>query len=324
MVGCVIVYKNKIIGEGYTGPYGGSHAEVNAINAVKDKSLLSQATLYVTLEPCSHHGKTPPCTNLILEYNIPKVVIGLKDPHDKVAGKGIKKLEASGCKVTTGILKEECRKHHKRFLTFHGQKRPYIILKWAETLDGFIAPDDSIRKSTPEPFWITNRYSKQLVHQWRTEEQAILVGTKTVLADNPELSVRNWKGNHPIRVIIDQNLTIPSNYHVLDKTVKTILLTQIEDQTNYKEGIDYEVIDFFIPLGPQICSVLHKHNITSVIVEGGTKTLQTFIDEDLWDEARIFKGTSTFGHGTAAPRISGKLIESTPILSDNLSLLKHD
>ena len=204
MVGCVVVHDGKIIGEGYTSPYGGPHAEVNAINSVKDKKLLSKATLYVTLEPCSHYGKTPPCADLIAAHKIPQVVIGLKDPHSKVAGKGIEKLEQSGCEVTVGILEEACRWHLKRFLSFHERNRPYIILKWAESKDGFIAPEANKRNSEPEPFWITNTYSQQLVHKWRSEEQAILVGTNTVLEDNPKLTSRNWTGKNPIRVSFGQ------------------------------------------------------------------------------------------------------------------------
>ncbi len=324
MVGCVIVHNDKIIGEGFTNPYGGAHAEVNAINSVKDKKLLSNAVLYVSLEPCSHFGKTPPCTNLIIEHKIPEVFIGLQDPHDKVAGRGIEKLKASGCKVTIGVLEKECRVHHKRFLSFQEKKRPYIILKWAETEDGFMAPASKMRAKNPTPFWITNTYSKQLVHKWRSEEQAILVGTNTVLADNPKLNVRNWEGKHPIRVILDKDLNVPSNFHVLNAKIKTIVLTQTDDSSKYLNGIDYELIDFSSEIVQQICSVLFKHSITSLFVEGGSKTLQTFIDSDLWDEARIFKGTTTFNSGIPSPKISGKLIETKPIISDTLSLLIND
>lgn len=324
MVGSVIVYQDKIIGEGYTSPYGGAHAEVNTINSVQDKKLLERATLYVTLEPCSHFGKTPPCADLIIKWKIPEVVIGLKDPHDRVAGAGIKKLRDSGCKVTVGILEQECREHHKRFLTFQEEKRPYIILKWAETQDGFIAPDKNRRKENPEPFWISNTYSKQLVHQWRSEEQSILVGTQTALADNPKLSVRTWEGKSPIRVILDRNLKIPSDFHVLDKSVDTILFTEESDTSKYLDGISYELIDFSKKIGEQICEALHKHSITSLLIEGGAKTLQTFIDEGLWDEARIFTGTTQFNTGIQAPRISGQLVEIQKIVADTLSILKND
>ncbi len=324
MVGSILVHNHKIIGEGYTSPYGGPHAEVNAINAVQDKELLKQSTIYVTLEPCSHFGKTPPCAELIIDSEIPKVVIGLQDPHDKVAGKGIEKLREAGCEVTLGVLEAECREHHKRFLTYQEKKRPYIILKWAETQDGFIAPDKVKRKDNPEPFWISNTYSKQLVHQWRSEEQAILVGTQTVLEDNPKLNVRTWEGKNPIRVIVDRSLKIPPHFHVLDQSVHTLVLTAEKDSSKYLDGITYELLDFTKPVANQICNLLHKHSISNVLVEGGTKTLQTFIDEELWDEARIFKGASAFHSGTLAPVISGKLVHSEKIISDTLSILKHD
>ncbi|SNZ00658.1 diaminohydroxyphosphoribosylaminopyrimidine deaminase [Flagellimonas pacifica] len=324
MVGCVIVYHEKIIGEGFTSPYGGNHAEVNAIESVVDKSLLSKSTLYVTLEPCSHHGKTPPCSALIIKHQIPEVIIGLKDPHDKVAGKGIKKLEASGCKVSVGVLEDECRRHHKRFLVFHEKNRPYIILKWAEAQDGFLAPNKSQRTENPQPFWITNTYSKQMVHQWRSEEQAILVGTKTVLEDNPKLTTRNWKGKNPIRVILDSGLKISEEFHVMDGSVKTIVLTEVKEESKYLGGIDYEVIDFSNSLASQICGVLHKHSITSILIEGGSQTLQTFIDEGFWDEARIFTGATIFENGISAPIVSGKLLKTIPILSDTLTTYVND
>lgn len=324
MVGCVIVHEGKIIGEGYTSPYGGPHAEVNAIRSVQDKSLLGKATLYVTLEPCSHYGKTPPCADLIVQHAIPEVVIGIKDPHDKVAGKGIQKLEAAGCKVTVGVLEEECREHLKRFLTFQERKRPYIILKWAETQDGFIAPEPKLRNSKPEPFWITNPYSKQLVHQWRSQEQAILVGTQTVLEDNPKLTTRDWSGKNPVRVVLDRDLRIDSTFHVMDPTVKTLVLTQVNDATRYCEGIVYEVIDFSKAIAAQICHVLHQHAITSIIIEGGSRTLQTFIDENLWDEARVFTGTSVFGSGVPAPRLQKKPTSEQSILTDTLSIFTND
>lgn len=324
MVGSVIVYQEKIIGEGYTSPYGGNHAEVNAIDSVEDKSLLPKSTLYVTLEPCSHHGKTPPCANLIAKHRIQHVVIGLQDPHSKVAGKGIQKLETSGCKVIVGVLDELCRKHHRRFLTFHERKRPYIILKWAETQDGFIAPDKSLRKDNPQPFWITNPHSKQLVHRWRSEEQAILVGTNTVLEDNPKLTVRNWYGKHPIRVVLDRELKIPEVFHVFDKSVKTIVLTGTSESSLYLEGVDYEVIDFTKPLGSEVCEVLYRHSINSVLIEGGSQTLETFIQENLWDEARVFTGASHFGTGIKAPKLSGKPMELITILSDTLATYIND
>ncbi|WP_072765303.1 bifunctional diaminohydroxyphosphoribosylaminopyrimidine deaminase/5-amino-6-(5-phosphoribosylamino)uracil reductase RibD [Arenibacter nanhaiticus] len=324
MVGSVIVHNDKIIGEGYTSPYGGPHAEVNAILSVADPSVLAEATIYVTLEPCSHFGKTPPCADLILKHKIPNVVIGLLDPHEKVAGKGIEKLKAAGCHVSVGVLKKECKDHHKRFLTFYEKNRPYIILKWAETSDGYIAPSQEKRNSTPEPFWITNANSQQMVHQWRSEEQAILVGTNTALQDNPKLDVRHWKGKNPIRIVIDKALKIPSHYHLMDGSVKTIVLTAVEETNAHIKDIDYEIIDFSGNIAQQICEVLHKHQILSVIIEGGSQTLQSFISENLWDEARIFIGKPVFGKGLKAPTINGRRHSEQYIDTDNLIFLKND
>lgn len=291
MVGSVIVYKNKIIGEGYTNPYGGAHAEVNAIQSVTNTALLHEATLYVTLEPCSHFGKTPPCSDLIIKHKIPNVVIGTIDTHSKVAGNGIKKLKTNGCHVTVGVLENECKKHHKRFFTFHNNKRPYIILKWAETSNGFIAPQ---QKSNQQPVWITNTASRQLVHKWRAEEQAILIGTNTVLEDNPSLTTRDWKGKNPIRVVIDKNNKLPKTLSVFNNEAKTIVISENN-------------VNFNISLAKQICDTLFNHDINSVIIEGGTKTLQTFIDENLWDEARVFTGVVNFKNGTKGPVLKGEL-----------------
>lgn len=320
VVGAVIVYNDQIIGEGYTSPYGGSHAERNAIHSVSDTSLLPEATLYVTLEPCCHHGKTPPCTDLIIEKGIKKVVIGILDPHEKVAGKGVEKLKEAGCEVLTGILEAECREHHKRFLTFHEKKRPYIILKWAETIDGFIAPAKELRTNTAEPFWISSTLSRQLVHQWRAEEQGILIGTNTALADNPKLDVRHFKGENPTRIILDRTLKIQQPSHVLNGSVQTIILTESRNKENYQKKCTYEVIDFEKRLAESICEVLHKHHLTSVIIEGGAKTLQTFVDADLWDEARVFKGPIKFEKGISAPHFEGKLISETRIAEDQLQI----
>lgn len=324
MVGCVIVHNNKIIGEGFTSPYGGPHAEVNAIEAVPDKSLLREATLYVTLEPCSHFGKTPPCADLIIKYTIPKVVVGVLDPHDKVSGKGIERLRDAGCEVLVGVLEEKCREHHKRFLTYHEKARPYVILKWAQTLDGYIAPDKSVRNAAPEPFWITNTYSRQRVHQWRSEEQAILVGTQTVLEDNPKLDVRHWKGQSPLRVILDRSLKIGKDFQVLDGSIPTLLLTSISDSSRYVEGITYEVLDFSVDLVEKICDVLHKHQVLSLLIEGGAQTLQAFIDSGLWDEARVFTGNRTFKNGIAAPKFSGSLLQTASIGTDTLHIYQND
>lgn len=324
MVGAVIVYKDAIIGEGYTSPYGGSHAEVNAIQSVKDKSLLVKATIYVTLEPCAHYGKTPPCADLIIKHNIPNVIIGLRDPHKKVAGAGIQKLKNAGISVISGVLEKECREHHKRFLCFHEKKRPYIILKWAASKDGFIAPSAAQRNHKVEPFWITTNKSRQLVHQWRSEEQGILVGTTTVLADNPKLDVRNWYGKAPTRIVIDRSLKIDSSYSVFDGSAQTIVITAKENTTKRHAAVIYEAIDFNDNVAQQVCDVLFKHNILSVIIEGGTKTLDTFITAELWDEARVFTGTSTFTTGTKAPFFKGEKMQTINLGKDTLTLYSND
>lgn len=308
MVGSVIVHNNKIIGEGYTSNYGGNHAEVNAIAAVTNKNLLKESILYVTLEPCSHYGKTPPCSDLIIKHQIPNVVIGCVDDHVKVAGKGIAALQNNNINVTVGILEEECKNHHKRFFTFHNKKRPYIILKWAETADGFIAP---ISKSEQKPVWISNKYSRQLTHKWRAEEHAILVGTNTVIQDNPSLTTRDWMGKNPIRVLIDKENKLSKDYRIFNNEAKTIIINKNN-------------IDFSKHVGKQICDVLYSKNITSIIIEGGRKTLQTFINENLWDEARVFKGDTCFKKGIEAPIISGKKISDTKVSTDTLKIYKND
>ncbi|MGB1232144.1 MAG: bifunctional diaminohydroxyphosphoribosylaminopyrimidine deaminase/5-amino-6-(5-phosphoribosylamino)uracil reductase RibD [Winogradskyella sp.] len=308
MVGAVIVCNGTIIGEGFTDNYGGNHAEVNAINAVKDKTLLAKSTLYVTLEPCSHFGKTPPCSHLIIKYKIPKVVIGCIDDNPEVAGQGIAQLKAAGCKVMVGVLEAECKAHHKRFFTFHNKKRPYIILKWAETRDGFIAPNT---KNEQKPVWITTIYSRQLVHKWRAEEQAILVGKTTVLEDNPSLSVRDWAGKNPTRIVLDSASKLNTNFNVFNNEAETIRVTNNE-------------IDFTTPIANQICNLLYKNNINSVIIEGGRKTLQTFIDENLWDKANVFVGSVEFNTGTKAPKLEGTLILESKIETDTLKIYTND
>jgi len=321
MVGSVIVYDNKIIGEGWHKKAGEPHAEVNAINSVKDKSLLKKATIYVSLEPCSHFGKTPPCSDLIIKNEIPQVIIGTVDPNVKVAGNGIKKLIAAGINVTVGVLENECLELNKRFFTFHQKKRPYLILKWAESQDGFISPKV---KSEQKPVWITNTYSRQLVHKWRSEEEAILVGTQTVIDDNPKLDVRNWTGNNPIRIILDQNNRISENSHVLDNQVKTIVFSKTKTKPD-RENLIFEIVDFKKNILSQVKDVLYKHQIQSVIIEGGRETLQTFIDANLWDEARVFKGNIFLKEGTKAPILSKPYLEKQKIGQDELIISRnHD
>lgn len=309
LVGSVIVCNNEIIGEGWHRKSGEPHAEVNAINSVKDKSLLSKSTIYVSLEPCSHFGKTPPCCDLIIANKIPNVVIGTIDPFAKVAGTGIKKLIEAGKNVTVGILEDECNELNKRFFTFHNKKRPYIILKWAESQDGFIAP---LTKEKKEPVWITNEFARQLVHKWRSEEQAILVGTNTIIEDNPSLTTRDWSGNHPIRIVLDQNNRISKESHIFDNQVKSITINK--ENINFNNNIALEITDF-----------LFNEGIQSVIIEGGRQTLQTFIEANIWDEARVFRGEIYFKSGTKAPTISGENSKKEKILNDELlTFFNHD
>lgn len=309
LVGSVIVYNNRIIGEGWHRKSGEPHAEVNAINSVKNKLLLSKSTIYVSLEPCSHFGKTPPCCDLIIANKIPNVVIGTLDPFAKVSGNGIKKLLEAGKNVTVGILEDECNKLNKRFFTFHNKKRPYIILKWAESQDGFIAP---ISREKKEPVWITNEFSRQLVHKWRSEEEAILVGTNTVLTDNPSLTVRDWTGNNPVRIVLDQNNKISKESHIFDNQTRTISITK--DNISFDNDLAYKIATY-----------LYENTIQSVIIEGGKQTLQTFIDANLWDEARIFKGQIFFNQGTKAPNIKINNTKKQQILTDELILFfNHD
>ncbi|MGV3697169.1 bifunctional diaminohydroxyphosphoribosylaminopyrimidine deaminase/5-amino-6-(5-phosphoribosylamino)uracil reductase RibD [Flavobacterium sp.] len=320
MVGSVIVHNGKIIGEGWHRKSGEAHAEVNAINSVKDQSLLSKSTVYVSLEPCSHFGKTPPCCDLIIRHNIPNVVVGTLDPHSKVAGAGIQRLQEHGVGVTVGILEKECSELNKRFFTFHNKKRPYIVLKWAESPDGFIAP---VSKDKQEPVWISNVYSRQLVHKWRSEEQAILVGTKTVLDDNPKLDVRDWEGENPIRVVLDRSGKIPNHLFVKDRTVKTIIITEQENLTS-SENCIYENAIFDDELTKNIVHILYKYGIQSIIIEGGRQTLQSFIDDNLWDEARVFIGNKHLKKGVKAPDLDADF-QAKKIKGDQLKLyFNHD
>jgi diaminohydroxyphosphoribosylaminopyrimidine deaminase / 5-amino-6-(5-phosphoribosylamino)uracil reductase len=321
MVGSVIVYEGKIIGEGWHKKAGEPHAEVNAVNSVQDKSLLKKSTIYVSLEPCSHFGKTPPCCDLIIKYKIPNVIIGTVDPFSEVSGNGIKKLIEAGKNVTVGILEDECTILNKRFFTFHQKKKPYIILKWAQSHDGFIAP---LEKNEKKPVWISNTYSRQLVHKWRTEEQAILVGTQTVIDDNPKLNARDWQGNNPIRIALDQNNRIPRENAIFDNEIKTIVFTNAEN-TISSENTIFERINFKDNLAGQIIDSLYNHNIQSVIIEGGLQTLQTFIDANLWEEARIFTGTTFLGNGIKAPKLPKTNSEKHFIENDELIIVRnHD
>jgi diaminohydroxyphosphoribosylaminopyrimidine deaminase/5-amino-6-(5-phosphoribosylamino)uracil reductase len=318
-VGAVVVADGQIIGEGFTSSYGGNHAEVNAIASVKHRELLKKATIYVTLEPCSHYGKTPPCSDLIIRSGIPNVVVGCLDTNSLVAGKGIEKLRKAGCHVIVGVLEEECKEQHKRFFTFHNKKRPYIILKWAASQDGFIAPED---RNERKPVWITNRMSRQLVHQWRAEEHGILVGTNTAIQDNPKLNVRTFYGENPVRIVIDRELKVPIDSYVYDQFAKTIFFT--EQKRDSEECLIFERIDFSENLPEKICEVLHRHQIQSMIVEGGTQTLQSFIDSGLWNEARVFMGEVCFEKGVKAPVFEQKEFITQQLGSDILKFYKND
>jgi len=328
-VGALLVYNGRIIGEGHTSPYGGPHGEVNCINSVKeeDRHLIADATLYVSLEPCSHYGKTPPCCDLIIQHQIKNIVVGTPDPHEKVSGNGIRKLKEAGKNVMVGILEKECRESNRRFFTFHEKLRPYIILKWAESADGYLSPkkrssdgsivgeQDDIEKK--QPVWITNPYSRQLVHKWRSEEAAIVVGTQTVLDDNPQLDVRDWTGPNPVRIVLDQHNRISDNYFIKNLKIKTIVLTAQHNLPNL-ENLLYETVPFDDRLPHAVMEVLHRHGLLSVIIEGGRQTLQTFIDVGLWDEARVFKGTTIFSDGTKAPDFKAIANERHTLQQDQL------
>lgn len=322
MVGSVVVLNDVVIGEGWHRKAGEPHAEVNAINSVKDKTLLKDATIYVSLEPCSHFGKTPPCSHLIVENRIKKVVVGVVDSNSQVSGRGVQYLKDNGCSVEVGVLESECYNLNKRFFTFHNKKRPFIILKWAETKDGFI---DKLRDENAEnsPNWISNIYSQQLVHKLRAEEHAILVGTNTALNDNPSLNVRSWGGENPIRVVLDRVAKIPSNYKLLNGEIKTIVFSEVKNEVDSYRNVIFERINFSENVPEQLCEVLYRNEIQSVIIEGGKQTLQSFIDAELWDEAFIFVGDVLFENGLKAPIINGKTTEISAVADDVLKFYKN-
>ena len=299
-VGSCLVVDDKVIGEGYTSLAGGNHAEVNAINSVEDKSLLKLSTIYVTLEPCCHHGKTPPCVDKIIACGIKKVVIGIKDPNPLVCGKGIEKLKKNGIEVISGVLKNECIEHHKRFLSYIINKRPYIILKWAQTTDGFIAP---MSKDINKPYWISNTKSRQLVHKWRSEEQAILVGATTIREDDPRLTTRDWKGKN-CDIYIMSKSGLESHYKIFKQESKVTLL-------------DDKIIDYNSEVVNQLCDLFYNDKILSIIVEGGTKTLNNFIENGIWDEMRIFKSKTNLGQGVNGPEIN-LIPEKTKNIDDDI------
>ncbi|MBV5313266.1 MAG: bifunctional diaminohydroxyphosphoribosylaminopyrimidine deaminase/5-amino-6-(5-phosphoribosylamino)uracil reductase RibD [Prolixibacteraceae bacterium] len=319
MVGCVIVHDGIIIGEGYHEKFGQAHAEVNAIRSVQNQELLKESTLYVSLEPCAHFGKTPPCSDLIIENRIPNVVIGTVDPFAKVAGKGIERMQNSGIKVDVGVLETECRELNRRFFTFHEKQRPYILLKWAQTLDGFI---DTDRTEYLHPTWITNAFAKRLVHKQRSEESGILIGTDTAKFDNPALTVREWVGNQPIRMVIDRTGRLDLDLHLFDRKAPTWVFTNQE-----KEGLEnlkYITLDFGRNILPQLLAELYNQGILSVIVEGGSKLLNSFLEMNLWDEAFVYTGNQFFGKGVEAPHISGETVGFEKLDDCKLHVLRNN
>ena len=319
MVGAVIVHEGRIIGEGYHQQYGWAHAEVNAVNEVLAKydnaaKLLTASTIYVSLEPCAHYGKTPPCADLIIKHRIPRIIVGCRDPFEQVNGKGIEKLQEAGLEVIPGILEDECKWLNRRFFTSVQQKRPYVILKWAQTADGYFAPADG------KQFWITGEESRRLVHKWRSEEDAIMVGKNTVTTDNPQLNTRHWPGKSPKRVVIDRKLELPQSANIYDQSVETIVFNEVK--TDIQGKIKYIALEDFDRFVPQyILFQLYLQDIQSVIVEGGAHTLNSFIEAGLWDEARIFTGRVELGKGIRSPGIDGTISEHLHIGDDQLQII---
>ena len=298
MVGAVLIYENEIIGEGYHQKYGKAHAEPNAIYAVQNKNLLKKATLYVNLEPCAHHGKTPPCTDLIVECGIPRVVIGTLDPNPQVAGRGVEILQKAGIDVTVGVLEEECHELNKRFFTYQTQKRPYIVLKWAQTQDGFI---DKIRNDASEsPLRISNDVTRLLAHKTRSENQAILVGTDTVIMDNPSLTARHWGGKNPIRLVLDRQGRIPTHYHVKDEQTQTIIFTE-QSSKDDTPNLRFVKMNFSENTLDDIIAAVYRENIHSMLVEGGARLLNNFIEKGCWDEAYVEVSPARITEGVRAP-----------------------
>lgn len=304
MVGSVLVHGETVIGEGYHRNWGGKHAEANAIESVVDKSLLSESTLYVNLEPCSHHGKTPPCVDLIISYGIKRVVVACVDPYHKVSGRGIQTLRDHGCNVHVGLLNKEATLLNRRFMVYHQKRRPYIVLKWAQTVDGFI---DIIRHKDSEarPTWITSEKLRALVHKWRSEEAAIMVGTNTARLDNPHLNLRSWYGKPPVRVVIDRNGSLSPTLSLFDGQQQTLVFNRIREEQH--RNVSYIRISSVDDDNlHDVLHRLHQMGIQSILVEGGRSLLQSFIDQHLWDEARVLVGPQFFGSGCRAPLIGDR------------------
>jgi len=313
LVGSVIVCDDQIIGEGYHCKAGEPHAEVNAIRSVKDKLLLKKSTLYVNLEPCAHYGKTPPCSKLIIEMEVPKVVIGCVDSFSEVAGKGIEMMRAAGIDVEVSVLEKESRWLNRRFFTFHEKKRPYVILKWAQSADGFIDLPRN-EEEAPRIKWITNDFARREVHKQRTHEQAILIGTNTALIDNPSLTVRDFYGHQPLRVVLDQRGRLPASLKLFDGSCPTLVFSA-KSSTGTK-NLEVVSVDFDDNLIPTILTHLAKRGLQSLIVEGGAELLQSFINAGFWDEAYVYSGAINFKNGVKAPVLDGLNI-STSFFDDS-------
>ncbi len=319
MVGAVIVQNGEIIGEGYTSPYGGAHAEVNAVRSVVDqvgeakaRELFSESTIYVSLEPCAHFGKTPPCADMIVDMGFKEAVIACLDPFAKVNGLGLKKLQDAGIRTEVGVMEDDAKWVNRRFFTKLKEFRPYVILKWAETADGYFAPVSGQR-------WISNQASKQLVHKWRSEEDAILVGKRTAELDNPSLTVREWQGRNPKRILIDKNLELAESLSIFYDAAETIIFNAKKtDWQGNRKYIELENFDLYLP--QQILYQLYLMDVQSIIVEGGRKTLDLFIQAGLWDEARVFVGAESWAEGIEAPKLIGDLKEEIQVGSDQLKI----
>lgn len=318
MVGAVIVLNDEIIGEGYHMQYGEPHAEVNAVNSVSDKKKLSESTIYVTLEPCAHYGKTPPCAELLVKHQFKTVVIGSNDPFEEVNGKGIQILENAGIEVIQHVLKAECDEINKRFFTFHQKKRPFVLLKWAQTQNGFI--DINRNKEEKGIKWITQPETKVIVHKWRSEEDAILVGWKTIQNDNPSLNVREYSGKNPLRVILDSDGKAPVDAKVFNDGEPTLLFTTKTNNNNYPQSV---TLIFLSEISVEkVLSELYNRKVLSVFVEGGKTTHQSFIDSNLWAEARVLVGNSNWENGVSAPVIN-KASETQKLGIDTLKVIRN-
>jgi diaminohydroxyphosphoribosylaminopyrimidine deaminase/5-amino-6-(5-phosphoribosylamino)uracil reductase len=330
MVGAVLVYENKIIGEGYHQKYGEAHAEPNCIASVKeeDEHLIRQSALFVSLEPCAHFGKTPPCVDLIIQKKIPRVIVGCRDPFVEVNGKGIEKLKAAGLEVELGILEDECKELNKRFFTFHTQHRPYVILKWAQTLDNKIANEDYSR------VLISGEATNRLVHEWRSEEMAIAIGTNTALFDDPELTTRLAPGKNPVRIVVDTDLRLPKSLKLFNSKTPTIVfntkehnlpLENISVRELKETEVGYYQVTEDVNLVHQMMNALYKMNIQSVLIEGGSYLLQSFIDDGVWDEARIITNEQlSIGAGLPAPILKDSLLQnSEQLFSDVIRTYKN-